>query len=414
VAQEVISDADMQRLFKMGKATRGPASPAAMPSAGSEMPDTLTDEQMQQYLAPPAYQGPQQPPPEPSMLDRATNQLKGSLGGLAGFARTAIAQPALGALQWGQNIIGAPVTPTPPMLEPSLDPHQQVGETLGKVARTVAPSIASGGAAMPVQAAVGAMVGGAESGSPYGAAVGGAVPYVASRGGAALNQYVKEHELAARVWNKVVGVPGGRRGVQVDMATGATRTNPGRALLDPEKSPLGQLSEAVFAKPDDVLRVKVEREFGKAGQAIENYLSPQTATFEVGQHLQDLPKVRSALAETGLPTDVTKDIHTNALNLHRLRHNLGKRINWNPVVVTDSNEAMKDAYVALGQELEKNVKGLAPLSKRWQEAFLYRNTLQHKLQQQNIPLSLAGKAALGAGTALGVPTLGMEIYKHLP
>lgn len=327
---------------------------------------------------------------------------------LKGVAQTA-GKIGLGALQWGQNIVGAHVTPTPTWLE-SGNPEQRVGQDVAGFAAAAAPAELTAGASLPMSAAGSAITGGLQADDPTasmaGAAIGGLLPV----GGRAASKYIADHQIAERIYNRVAGVPGGRKGAEITMSTGTTKTMPANAVVDKTKTGLANLSDAVFARPNQVLRVKVQREFEQAGQAIESHLSQNADHFEVADVLPtEVRKMQSALRNVGLPTDPAElgQARLSAIQVHDLRSEIGNQINWNPNVYNEGNEAMKEGYFALGEQLDKRVHGIKPLNKRWQEAFLYRQALKQRLDEQlaghHVPLSLAEKGILGAaGTGAGI------------
>ncbi len=247
---------------------------------------------------------------------------------------------------------------------------------------------------------------------------------------------------AERIFNKVAGVPAGRQGVQTDIATGEIKTQPGNAPVRAmgDASPLGQVKEAVFAKPNPELQVKVAGELHNAGQALGAKLADSKAVFDVAG---DLPlgnaKLQSALKESGItPGTIATGgqeiggglgksviqvpaVPVNPTQAHALRSAIGDRINWNPTVVNDANDELKDAYFALGSKIEQNVPDVGPFNKRWQEDFLYSKALQHKLdvigKGQAKPSSVARDALVSglkkAGIAGGIIAGAGEAYREL-
>lgn len=80
----------------------------------------------------------------------------------SGFAMGALRQAGktgLAGVQWLQNMLGRPVSPTPPSLEPR-NPIETAGGQMTQLAIPLAAGIATGGASVPVQAAIGGLTSG--------------------------------------------------------------------------------------------------------------------------------------------------------------------------------------------------------------------------------------------------------------
>ena len=78
----------------------------------------------------------------------------------------------------------------------------------------------------------------------------------------------------------------------------------------------------------------------------------------------------------------------SVLDAHRFRSALGDRINWNPAVVMEANDELKDLYFKVGDEIDNTVgPGIRPFNKRCQEALLSQKALKYQLG-----LQLAGQS----------------------
>jgi hypothetical protein len=128
-------------------------------------------------------------------------------------ART-LGKGALGAVQWAENAIGEPVTPTPLWLEPEVhqDPRWNEAERQGDIAAKAgtvgAASAVTGGAPLAAQAALSALAGGAASSdqgpeaAERNAILAGAIP-VAAQGAGELTSRVKNARMDANVHKMV-------------------------------------------------------------------------------------------------------------------------------------------------------------------------------------------------------------------
>ncbi len=354
----------------------------------------------------------------------------------------------LGAVQYGQYLTGSKVTPTPLFLEPTANPN----EALGAQAVTLAPALATAGASLPVQTAAGALTGGileqqAGGTGTTGAVIGGAIPTAVHAAGEAVDaagKWLSDKLNAERIFNKVAGVPAGRQGFQTEGTTGIAKTQPGnaavRALGLEDTGRLGKIQAAAFAKPTPELQVKVAGELHNAGEAIGEKLAQSRTVFNIADDLPlDNTKLQSALKSAGInPGTITAPGHeigggigtstiqipsipVNPTQAHALRSQIGDRITWNPTVVNDANDQLKDAYFALGSKIEQNVPDIGPFNKRWQEDFLYNKALQHRLDiigtgKQPMPTTEARDALMAAlkklGLAGGGLALGYEVKKR--
>lgn len=240
-----------------------------------------------------------------------------------------------------------------------------------------------------------------------------------------------------KIFNQVANVPSGRKGVETLASTGEIKTNPGNApvrVLEAEgKSKLAQAKDALLARPTPQLQVKIYGELQNAGTSLSGQLAKSPAVFDVAPDLPlDNPKIVSAMQEAGIQVGqravagrplgnginaspfTVPAVDVNAEQAHALRSAIGDRINWNPKVVNDTNDALKDAWMALGDKINASVDGIAPFNKRWQEAYLYNQALKSQLDKVAAgrirPLSAAQKAALATG---GIAATGVGVYEAL-
>lgn len=252
-------------------------------------------------------------------------------------------------------------------------------------------------------------------------AIGGAAEAVVG-GAKALGGWAAEKANLAKIYNRAAGVPAGRRGVEVSMSTGAVKTNPGNAMVraNESKTALGQLTDAFFAKPNDITRIQVQAEFNRAGKAIEAELTKAGDSATIQTTIPDLPKAHQAIGATGLDvSDATGPVKVSMspIEAHRFRSELGDRINWNPDVLNDGNELLKDAWVDLSRKIDGVAKGIGPLNKEWQEAYLYRKAVKHQLELQSAGKKTAqsmAKRAVKTVAKVGLAGGAYEAVKHLP
>lgn len=240
-----------------------------------------------------------------------------------------------------------------------------------------------------------------------------------------INQYVVQ-PLANRVasavdttkaFNRAAKVPAGRRGVEVNMNTGEVKTNPGNAPVRALEgsTPVEKVKAAVSARPNEDLRTLVRGEYEAAGKALDAHLGKSTAAIDLSQDLPvELPKVKSALESAGVPPD---QLTVSASKAHQIRSELGGRINWNPDVLNDANEAMKEAWSKIGDKIDSASPGISPFNKRWQEAYLYNKSLKAQLEKiaagGKIPLSAAQDALMKVIRATGYGAGGIGLGKIL-
>jgi hypothetical protein len=108
----------------------------------------------------------------------------------------------------------------------------------------------------------------------------------------------------------------------------------------------------------------------------------------------------------------------SVLDAHRFRSALGDRINWNPAVVMEANDELKDLYFKVGDEIDNTVgPGIRPFNKRCQEALLSQKALKYQLglqlAGQSMTLSAAQRAAIKAGKISAAVGIGTEAYRRL-
>jgi hypothetical protein len=226
----------------------------------------------------------------------------------------------------------------------------------------------------------------------------------------------------AKIYNKAAGVPAGRKGVEVAMGSGAVKTNPGAAAVraNEEKSALGQIKDAFFAKPGEALRAKVQFEYNRANQAIKSHLGQFKDALDFA--VPDLKKAHEAVGAAGLEANEAGTLTATPLKLHDLRSELGSRINWNPDFVTEANETLKDAWIELSKKLDVvGGKTMPKLNKDFQEAYLYQRALKRQLENietgKKVSDSMARRTVKGAIRAAKVagPLIGAEeVVRRLP
>lgn len=293
----------------------------------------------------------------------------GALGGVLKAVPNGIAGLARVAANTAQNI------------SHDLPPQIRVG--LGQPANVPAPTreqnIAAGHAAGDVVAAVPAVAGMAELGNA---------------GIRAVNDALSSSEMAAKLWNEVAKVKGGRQGTQMDMATGAFKTLPGRSMVDSSASPLSETFRAALSKPNTVTQSVAYTKLRNAGDALGGQLAKSTVPIDI---IEDLPlgdkKLMSALRDAkALPEsqDVNsliseggkaKALKVTPTQANAVKSAIGERINWNPNVLTDANEALKDAYFSIQQKIATQVPGIAPYLNDWQESYLFNKALQGTMEK---------------------------------
>lgn len=327
-------------------------------------------------------------------------------------AARAIGKAGFGALQYGQYLAGRKVSPTPLFLEPTTNPNDQLGGKLARATMTAAPLIATSGASLPVQVAAGSLAGGisqldsGQRAAQTGAVVGGLAPVAVKAVGGAIekaNEYLDDNEFAAKLWNRVARVKAGRSGTQMNMATGDLSTLPGRAMVG-EGGGIKESLKALLASPNDDLREASYGQLQDASKTLADKLANVKTKVDISGDLNmDNPKIKAALESlgiTGKPTAVTPSV------AHDITQAIGERANWNPNVMSDSNEELKDAFSSIRQKVlgvvGNDVKGSY---KDWQEAYLFNKALKTTMEKAaNNPLSavtpgFVAKRAAQAGVA---------------
>lgn len=324
---------------------------------------------------------------------------------LKGIARS-VGRVGIGALQFGQYLAGAKVSPTPLALEPSPDPNQQIGEKIGSA--VIPASLASVMPSVPAQTVVGALTGGIEDQSQggtgtAGAVIGGAVPLAAKTVG----------ELATRA-NKATA-PMINRWLQVSPKEMEHGANPAARLVDEglvgaTKGATAQNIEPALTDAGNQLSAKLLQSTAQgktidASNIVQNALDAATKTIgkrtdrafqaALDTHLNDI---------LGQFPDIDK---LTPLRAQQLKVAVGDAIKWHGAAYEgDLNEALVQIYGGLNDEL-KQIPGVGALQSRWGDLYLASKSLGQSVIRDaagqgtgnlNPLIGHALKGAAGVGT----------------
>lgn len=237
-----------------------------------------------------------------------------------------------------------------------------------------------------------------------------------------LGKMVAEKELAAKLWNRVAKVKTGREGVQLDLKSGEFKTLPGRSMVDDTTGSLSEAARAFFAKPSPKTQAQAYGELAKRGQELGAQLGKSTTPMELASDIPlGINKVQEALNAAGVavkpktitgpnigggigaPPSTIPSIEVNPTQAHAVRSAIGDRINWNPAVLNEANEAMKDAYFSIGRKLDTVLpSSVKPYLKDWQESYLFNKALKSTMEQAATkPVLLPKWAKTGAKIVVG-------------
>ncbi len=292
-----------------------------------------------------------------------------------------IANTGLAALQWGQNIVGAPVTPTPPSFQPK-NIGQQVGNTAGYIGTSAIPAALTAGASLPTQVAAGGLgmglaAAGANQDPTTASTIGMAMP-VASQVLSAVGKAIpRKMAQAANDW----------MGVHPKwMEHGA---NPGQRLVD--EGIVGGTREEVKQQIDDRL-VETGRELQAKllrgqGKRIDAEPMVQTALFNATRRigLSSDPAFQARL------NVVLEDILQRAPNLNQLspaqanalKTEIGKSIKWTGTPYEgDINKALLEIYGGLNGAVKSNVPGVAPTLSRYSDFKVAQDALEESILKE--------------------------------
>jgi hypothetical protein len=355
-------------------------------------------------VLPRALQSP--PSPGSSTMDLMMGVNPSELGERFKGVGQSIGNTALAGLQWGQNALGANVTPTPMALQPNT-PGQKLGSDLGTAGQYAGLTALTGGASLPAQVATGGVgagviAGGAGQDVGVASKIGMAAPIAAVTLGkavGAVRQYLDDKKYASAIYNKVARVPTGQGGIQAGEGT-AFKTDPGRTMAD----------RGVTAWSAPQLKVESERALTGIGDELTAKLRTVTTPMDVAKVVNpQLPQVQAALKEVGVnPAPLTsndlgnltkqtekpiRELLLTAEQAHRFRSALGKYIDWNPNATMNvqvasnpnlplqiTNEELKNSYFAINNMIDATVNGVKPINKAWQEAYLYTRALTDRIE----------------------------------
>lgn len=320
-----------------------------------------------------------------------------------------IANTGMSALQWGQNALGAKVSPTPPALQPNT-PGQKIGSDIGTMGQYAGATALTGGASLPAQVAAGGLgssviASGAGQDPAVAGTIGMAAPITSAVLGKAVGaarQYLEDKQYGAAIYNKVARVPTGTGGIQA--GPGSTfKTDPGRTMLD----------RGVSAWSAPQLKVESEQALTDIGNELTDKLRTSQTQMDIAKVVNpQLPQVQAALKEVGVdpmplsPTDYGGGIVTNPTTkplkellltpeqAHQFRSKLGAYIDWNPNATINvqvannpnlplqvTNEELKNSYFAINKMIDATVDGVKPINKQWQEAYLYTRALADRIER---------------------------------
>lgn len=361
---DFISDDDMTRLERTGQVS---GMPDFVPEAGIPhfIPPGLQPEQAQQ----------------PEIMDRITGVPPNIMGQRIVGAAKAVAAPiaGLGALALNAGR-AAGITPL------------QTSEPYG-IPQSLQPSTAQ------------------EEVGQRGAGIGSAAMTALSVKDLAqsASQWLKDKTDAATLFNRAAGVPTGKAGIRVSPSTGEVVTNPGQSMVRQVaaegKNPR---MEAIFARPDDVMKARTYRQLETTGKAITDTLAKSDKVLDI--EVPNNAKIALAIKRAGVDSisidnGMTFKVPSTPLEAHKLAQMIGDEIPsgaWSNVAPpTDVNEQLKDAFFQIRDQITSNVPGVEAKYKPWQEAWLYTRALAHQAerQYQGVPMIPSFARATLAPTA---------------
>lgn len=326
---------------------------------------------------------------------------QGVIEGVKGIGQS-IGKLAQTKLQWEQDIprqikealtgTQQPSQVSPPLMtstgrevfEPS-NSAQRAGNVIGNVGIGAGLAAATGGASLPVQVASGGLTGALMTpDSPYvGGTVGMAAP-IAGAGIKAAGRYMTDKDVAAKLWNSVAKVKPGREGTALDIGAGEFKTLPGRAMVG-EKGTVGNFFRALTSKPEAVQQ-QAAKELTSARTALASELAKSKTPIDVYANVPidesgAFKKFADALKATDMESANLSSLTPTQANA--LRSDLGNRINWNPNVYNEANEALKETYFGITKNIESKMGAtISPHLKRLQEALLYNKALAHEIERR--------------------------------
>lgn len=306
-----------------------------------------------------------------------------------------IANTGLAALQWGQNVVGAHVTPTPPSFQPKNE-GQRLGNTVGYVATSALPAAVTAGASLPIQVAAGGLgmglaAAGANEDPQTASTIGMALPVAGQLISAAGKVIPRKMAQTANEW----------MGVHPKWVEHGA--NPGKRLVD--EGILSGTREDIKSQVDDKLE-DVGRELqvrllqGKQssidGEAIVmSALNKATKRIGIGSDPAFQNRLVTTLDDILARTPNLKTL--SPADANALKTAIGDSIKWTGTPYEgEINQALVEMYGGLNGAIKSNIPGIDKTLARYSDLKVAQNALAETIRKEQVSTGLTR----GLGTAM--------------
>lgn len=313
-------------------------------------------------------------------------------------AGQSVGKTLLAGVQWGQNMLGANVTPTPPWLEPK-NQAQSVGQNIGAMAQYAAPAMATAGMSMPAQVLAGGLgsglVAAGQGQDPETAAyIGMGAPILGSMVSGARNM-IRAKDNPARALNATMEVSA------KDIHPGV---NPGKHLLDQ-----GDVNTSNMGMSKEMLLKLIKIRQGDTEKALTAELSRlSNHSIEMsGLPGMETPQAQEVLAAMNKTWAPGAPLQMSPGEAHEFRSLLGDKINWSSTArtandATGVNELLRKLYRTTNDLIDSVSPGtVKALNNKWANYHVGQNATKWAIRNQDVSMpGLPGSQAMSIAKRL--------------
>lgn len=314
-----------------------------------------------------------------------------------------IANTGLAGLQWGQNIVGARVMPTPPSFTPKNE-GQRVGNTAGYIGLSSIPAIASAGTSLPTQIAAGGLgmglaAAGAGEDPQTMSALGMGLPVAGRLLGTVAKAIPRKMSQAANEW---MGVHS--KWVEHGANPGARLANEG--ILTGTRQEVKEQVEDRLADAGRQLQVKLtQRRFLNnldTEPLVMTALNNATKRIGIGSD----PAFQARLMNTldDIVTSAPNLGHMNPSEVNALKSKIGDSIKWSGAPYEgEINQVLLEIYGGLNDMVKSNVPGVERVLSRYADLRVAANALKESIAKETVSTGMQRGLGTAAATAVGKP-----------